>query len=309
MKVLVIGGSVFVGAHTVRALVSRGHAVTILNRGVTPDNHGNRVRRIHADRKHADALARALVSEAFDAAVDVSAYVGADTSAAIEALGDRVDHFVHVSTGQVYLVRDGCPTPARETDYDGALIPEPSNEPDRGEWAYGIGKRDCEDVLVRAAATRAFPSTRLRIPIVHGEGDYRHRLTSYLARLTDGGPVFLSDGGTSRLRHVDVLDVVETIVRLVESGDGKGEAFNLAWDETITLREMLEELVRLTGSRSPLVDASRETLAAFDLLPWASPLGSRWSSLLDPTKAAATLGFRARPWKATLARVHLAFRS
>jgi nucleoside-diphosphate-sugar epimerase len=308
MKVLVLGGSVFVGAHAVRVLLARGHEVAILNRGVTPEGHGDRVRRLRADRREAGALERALAGETFDAVVDVSAYVGADTDAAVRALEGRVGHFVHVSTGQVYLVREGCPTPARETDYDGPLIAAATTEPDRSEWSYGIGKRDCEDALVRASAG-GFPATRLRIPIVHGEGDYRHRLTSYLVRLASGDPVFLSDAGASRLRHVDVLDVAEAIVRLLETGAGIGEAFNLAWADVITLRQLLDELVRLTGSRSPLVDVSRDALAGFGLLPWASPLGGRWSSMLDPTKAATTLGWRARPWRSTLERVHRAFRA
>src|SRR5262249_14472409 len=196
----------------------------------------------------------------------------------------------------------------REPDYDGPLIAAATSEPDRSEWTYGIGKRDCEDVLVRASA-RGFPSTRLRIPIVHGEGDYRHRLTSYLVRLAAGDPVFVSDSGASRLRHVDVLDVADAIVRLLETGAGIGDAFNLAWADVVTLRQLIEELVRLTGSRSPLVDVSRDTLAGFGLLPWASPLGGRWSSMLDPAKAQTVLGWRARTWTSTLDRVHRAFRA
>src|SRR5262245_25887058 len=141
---MVLGGSVFVGAHAVRTLVARGHDVTILNRGVTPDDHGDRVRRMRADRREPGALERVLAGATFDAAVDVSAYVGTDTEAAVRALDGRVGHFVHVSTGQVYLVREGCPTPAREPDYDGPLIAAATGEPDRSEWAYGIGKRDCE---------------------------------------------------------------------------------------------------------------------------------------------------------------------
>jgi nucleoside-diphosphate-sugar epimerase len=309
MKVLVLGGSVFVGAHAVRALLRRGHSVTLLNRGRTPDDHGDRVRRIRADRRVPGALERALAGERFDAAVDVTAYTEADTRAMVQALSGRVGHVVHVSTGQVYLVRRDCPMPSCESDFDGPVISAPASPEDRREWEYGIGKRACEDVLVASAADGGLHATLLRIPIVHGEGDPRHRLTSYLARLADGGPVFLADGGRALVRHVDVLDVAEAIAHVIETGAAKGEAVNLAWAETITLRDLLEELSRLSGLRSPLVSIPRAVLADAGLLPWASPLGSPWSSLLDSSKATTQHGLRTRPWRETLARIHEAFRA
>src|SRR5262249_9631300 len=158
----------------------------------------------------------------FDAAVDVSAYARGDTESAVRALGGRVGRLVHIGTGQVYLVRRGASVPAREEDYDGPLVPEPDDAEDRAEWEYGIGKRGCEDALEAARNERGFPSVRLRIPIVHGERDPKHRMTAYLARLADGKPVLLPEGGRFPARHVDVRDVAGTVARLVESGAGAG---------------------------------------------------------------------------------------
>src|SRR5262245_46711299 len=107
MEVLVIGGSRFVGAGIVEALLARGHAVTVLNRGATPDPHGDRVARLRADRRRSGALEAAVAGRRFDAAVDVSAFERSDTEAAIGALEGRVARFVHIGTGQVYLVRSG----------------------------------------------------------------------------------------------------------------------------------------------------------------------------------------------------------
>ena len=69
-----------------------------------------------------------------------------------------------ISTGQVYLVREGCPRPARETDYDGPLLPAPAHPDDKGQWDYGVKKRALEDALAEAWAKSRFPSTRLRNP-------------------------------------------------------------------------------------------------------------------------------------------------
>jgi len=82
--------------------------------------------------------------------VDFAAYDGPDGRRAAEVLGGRVSHYVVISTGQVYLVRDKCPRPARETDYDGPVMPEPASTFDRGQWEYGVKKRGLEDALAEA---------------------------------------------------------------------------------------------------------------------------------------------------------------
>lgn len=310
MRLLVIGGSVFVGAGIVSTLLERGHAVTVLNRGKTKDPHGDRVvARLRADRREPGALKRALDNESspFDAAIDVSAFEGADTEAAIEALAGRTGHFVHVSTGQVYLVLRSCGKPAREDEYPGETVPPPPRPEDQWDYRYGMGKRACEDALVRAGADRAFPATRVRIPIVHGPADNQHRLTAYLARFRDGGPVLLQDGGGRIARHVDARDVAAGVAAIVERRALVGDAVNLAWEEMPSAREVVSELARLSGSAAPIVAVARGALAARGLLPAATPLGGPWASILDPAKAAREIGFVARPWRETLAFVAAAF--
>src|SRR5262249_26126329 len=113
LHVLVIGGTRFMGYHLVWRLLAGGHRVTVLNRGRTPDPFGARVGRIAGDR---GLLKKLLAGRHFDAAVDFIAYTGDDVAQAVEAL-PGVAHYVLISTGQVYLVRENCPRPARESDY------------------------------------------------------------------------------------------------------------------------------------------------------------------------------------------------
>jgi nucleoside-diphosphate-sugar epimerase len=116
MHVLIIGGTRFVGALLTWRLLARGDTVTLFNRGRLTDPFGDRIERLRGDRTTPD-LARSLVGRRFDAVVDFAAYTGEDARTAIAALGDRAGHYVFISTGQVYLVREGCPRPARELDY------------------------------------------------------------------------------------------------------------------------------------------------------------------------------------------------
>jgi nucleoside-diphosphate-sugar epimerase len=121
-------------------LIAGGHQVTLLNRGTHPDPFRDRVTRLRADRTGPE-FARVLAGLSFDAAVDFAAYTRADGEGAVAALGGRVGHYLMISTGQVYLVRaDPVPGPAREEDYDGAVMEAfPPGHRDRGDWEYGVG--------------------------------------------------------------------------------------------------------------------------------------------------------------------------
>jgi nucleoside-diphosphate-sugar epimerase len=296
MRVLILGGTRFVGHFLVYRLLAAGNRITLLNRGVTPDPFGDRVERIHCDRT-SDDLAKSLGARDFDAAVDFTAYTGADGRAVVQALGGgRVGHYVMISTGQVYLVREGCPLPAREGDYDGPVIAEPAGPTEHAQWAYGVGKRACEDVLVEAWSAERFPCTRLRIPMVNGERDHQRRIERYVARMLDGGPVLVPDGGGHVVRHVYSGDVVKAIQRLLLTPSTFGQAFNLSHEETPTLMDLLGLIAELLGASPRFVAMPAAELVTRGLDPVAiSPFSSRWMSMIDPTKAVRELGFRHTP--------------
>ncbi|WP_437959097.1 NAD-dependent epimerase/dehydratase family protein [Sorangium sp. So ce119] len=304
MRVLVLGGTRFMGHFLVYRLLAAGHQVTLLNRGVTPDLFGDRVARIRCDRT-AGGLEQALGGREFDAAVDFTAYTAADGRAAVGALGGgRVGHYVMISTGSVYLVREGCPRPSRERDYDGPLLPEPTDEEDRASWAYGMNKRGCEEALAAAWRDDGFPATVLRIPMVNGERDPHRRLERYIARVLDGGPLLVPDGGEHPVRHVYSGDVVRAIVKLLLVPSTFGQAYNLCMEETPTLPELLALVAELLGAPARLARVDRAALRARGIDPVAmSPFSDPWMSMLDPAKARAELGFQHTPLRRWLETV------
>lgn len=305
MNVLIIGGTRFVGYQLVWRLLARRDRVTILNRGSLPDPFGDGVERLIADRTGPD-FGRVLAGRAFDAVVDFAAYTAPDVEGVRETLGERAGHYVFISSGQVYLVRADRPRPAREADYDGPLLPEPSDPDDRAGWLYGMGKRAAEDALVRHADS--FPATRLRLPMVNGERDYYGRVQSYLWRLLDGGPILLPDGGAEPMRHVYSGAVVRAIAELLGDPATFGAAYNLAQAETPTLAELLGLLAGLIGAEPRLVPVSRPRLAAAGLDPVdVSPFSGRWMSFLDPGRAKAERGFRHEPLPGYLDKIVACF--
>lgn len=307
MRVLVIGGSRFMGRRLVWRLLARGDDVTLLNRGLTPDPFHTRVERLRADRDQPGFTAP-LAGRSFDAVVDFGAFRGDHVAPLVEALGDRIGHYVLISTGQVYLVRSGARLPSREEDYVGETIPEPGDPDDREEWRYGMGKRECEDVLAEAWASRRFPATSLRLPMVDGEGDHRRRLEAYLWRLLDGGPVIVPDGEGPPVRHVYSGAVAEAVARLLASEETRGRAYNLCQDEMPTLAAFLGELADRLGAPRRTVGVPSEALREAGLPPHVvSPFSVRWMSLLDPSRARVELGFRHPPLASVLDRIVSAF--
>ncbi|HVO10642.1 MAG TPA: NAD-dependent epimerase/dehydratase family protein [Vicinamibacteria bacterium] len=292
---LIVGGTRFLGHELAWRTLAAGHQLTLLNRGTRPDAFGDRVERLRGDRRGPD-FGRLLAGRSFDAAVDLAAYDAADGRQAVEALDGRVGHYLAISSGQVYLVREGCRRPAREVDYDGPLTAEPQDGRDKGEWSYGMGKRALEDALEEAWQARRFPATRLRLPMVNGPRDHFRRLECYLWRMLDGGPLLLPGGGDQRVRHVWSASVVGAILALLGRRASFGQAYNLAQQETPTLRELLLMLAETLGAEARLVAVEEDRLRSAALDPLAlSPFSGRWMSFLDPSRAQAELGFRHEP--------------
>ena len=250
MHVLVIGGNRFMGVSLVWRLLFAGHRVTVCNRGNLADPFGDRVERVRADRS-TGAFDAALAGRAFDRVIDMAGFTGDDVARALRVLGDRVGHYLFVSTGQVYLVREGCPRPAREDDYAGPVMAAPPTPADEEDWAYGVGKRAAEDALAAAAV----PSTRVRIPMANGERDPKRRLESYLWRMLDGGPL-LVPGADAIARHVYRGAVVDALARMVDAPP-PGAVYNLAQTEQPTVRELLMQHLS-----APLPEVGPEVPAA-----------------------------------------------
>jgi nucleoside-diphosphate-sugar epimerase len=308
MNVLIIGGTRFVGYSLTWRLLAAGHRLTLFNRGRIADPFGRRVERLAGDRQ-TDDLRRLLSGRSFDVVYDFAAYVAADVASILDVFASgSAGHYVLISSGQVYLVREGCPYPAREPDYDGPLVARPEDAADRAEWDYGVGKRACEDLLAEAWGRSRFPSTRIRIPMVEGERDHLRRLEGYLWRILDGGPLLVPDGGTNPVRHVYVGDVVRTLARLAGRGPAFGRAFNLSQEETPTLTELLATIADLMGARPRFVPVARRQLVAAGLdVRKVSPFSGRWMSMLDPSLARRELGFEHAPVRVYMDKIVTAF--
>lgn len=298
---LLAGGSGFMGTHVARGLTVRGHRVTVLSRGHRQPVAGATM--LTADRRDPAGVAGALHGRRFDLTVDFLAYDAPDLEWIARASPGSLGTCVMISTGQVYLVGEGAEPPFVEEDARRPTRPEPAtSEYDRGSWGYGVGKRRAEQALVDLAGSHGVPGIALRLPIVQGEGDGSLRLWGYLERMLEGGPIVLPEGGSRPTRHLYAGDLAPVLARLAEA-PAEHVAYNLAQPDVVPLRTFLERLAEAVGRTARFIEAPWDVCRAAGLDESFSPYAGAWSSILDPGRAAAALGFDGTASKDYLPRV------
>lgn len=271
MRILIIGGTQFMGREIVQRLITRGHDVSILHRR---DRHdlGPGVGNLQADRSDlarvSDLLKRGRFEAVFDLAYDWQKGTTAEeVEAAARSCGDQLHRYVFMSSIAVY----GPGLDHRETD---KLAPDDAADP------YVRHKVTAERLLFRLHSESGFPVTTFRPPFVHGPHQPFYREQFFWDRLFDRRPIVLPDGGAGAMQWAYVSDVAEACVRAMEVPGAAGEAFNIGHVEPTTQRSFIETLARVAGLEPTLVAVSRERiLAAGGQL--AGPPGLYFGQYLD----------------------------
>jgi 2'-hydroxyisoflavone reductase len=251
VRVLVVGGTRFVGRHIVQALVDRGHEVTLFHRGSGADDPFPEAEHRHGDRN--GDLAE-LAEGQWDATVDVSAYVPRQVRALGEALGradGRAGRYLYISSISAYAE---TAEPGLTEDAPLAVLADEDTEEITGE-TYGGLKALCE-----YAAVEVFGSDTLivRPTYVVGPYDPTGRFTSWVRRLADGGEVLAAGPPDQPVQVVDGRDLGAFCVRLLE--DGVSGPFHVAGPPPpYGLRDLLEDIrdaVAPEGTTIRWVDAA-----------------------------------------------------
>ena len=131
--------------------------------------------------------------------------------------------------------------------------------------------------------------------MVNSERDHYDRIYGYFLRIQDEGPILIPDEDGAPVRHVYGEDVVQAITRLAESDKGKGRAYNIGQDETLSLIEFLELLASTMHCPLKIVRVPREELDREGLLPHCSPFSGKWMSSLENARSKAELGMQCTP--------------
>jgi nucleoside-diphosphate-sugar epimerase len=300
MRLLVLGGTRFVGHAVVAAAVRRGWEVATLNRGISgPDVRG--VRALRGDRAKAADLARAAGAGPWDAVVDMSGYVPREVLAACERLEPATRRYVFMSTVSVYRGWPAEPlTEASEVLYcPPDAGPEYGEDTEDGPTAYGYQKSGCE--LAVTSTFGAGRSTVLRPGVVLGAREYVGRLPWWLHRVAAGGRVLAPGSPDRSIQPVDVRDLAEFTISA--AGTKISGAYNItAPTGRETFGGMLGACARVTGSDAEFVWVTDEQLLAQGVRQWSEiPLWRTFPGVWRVDSAAAQAkGLSCRPLAATV---------
>ncbi|SDH21160.1 NAD-dependent epimerase/dehydratase family protein [Agrococcus jejuensis] len=251
MRVLVLGGTAWLGHAIAAAHLAAGHDVTCVARGAAvPDG----ATLVQADRDDgADALA-ALTGE-WDEVVDVTR-IPAHASAAAQALAERARHWTLVSTVSVHRDVD------RVGDDESAPLLEPAAEPDD----YGRAKVHVEQTMQQALGARLLV---LRPGLIVGPGDPSDRYGSWAARAALAGddPLLVPERDVAA-QVIDVRDLADAVVDLGTRGV---VGVRTAVGPVSTLHGLVDEIRAAAGHAGPVVLASDADLERLDVQPWGGP--------------------------------------
>lgn len=251
MKILMIGGTQFVGRHIAAEFLEGGHELTLFHRGETNRGLFPEAREILGDRK--TDLHR--LQDEWDVVVDTCGYFPGEVRASAEHLVDRVEHYVFISTISVYRDLD-------EEGLDESAYVKTLEDPDVEDlnWTtYGPLKTECEGVVDGIFQER---SLVVRPGVIAGPWDPTDRFTYWVWRVANGGDVLAPGPADASLQLIDMRDLASWIVRSVEVK--RTGTFNATGRE-ITFREMLRACCRATGSDAKFIWLSPEQLAELEL--------------------------------------------
>lgn len=292
MRLLVLGGTRFVGRAVVEEAVARGHEVEAVHRGVTGELPAG-ASSLVADRTDRAQLEQALGDRSWDAVLDTWAAAPHVATLAAGALAGRASRAAYVSSRSVYV----------------------SMDPGRGEDASVVDGDPAADATTYPADKRggelgwlgAFPDALLlRAGLILGPHEDVARLPWWLDRISRGGRVVAPGRPDRGLQYVDVRDLAAFALDGLEQGRSGAYDITSAPGHATTL-ELLEACVEVTGSDAELVWVDEEDLAAAGVQPWTQlpcwvpEKGESAGVFAGDTSKALAAGLTVRPVEQTVA--------
>ena len=236
LKILILGGTGFIGPHMVRYAMYRGHDVTLFNRGRTNPELFPGVETLIGDR---DDQLDALRGGTWDAVIDNSGYVPRHVRDSAELLRDNVGRYLFTSTGSVYNFDQD------ELTEDAELLPIEDPTSEDVDRYYGPLKVLCENAVTDTYKERG---TVVRLHVVAGPGDPTDRFTYWPVRIDHGGEIIAPGSQSTPVQFIDVRDLAEFMMELLERDiGGTYNAAGPALDPT-SMAEFLYGIRAITNS-------------------------------------------------------------
>lgn len=243
-RILVIGGTQFIGRLLVTQLLRAGHEVHILHRK-SRHPFGKRVHNLVGDRNNAVSVRKAVAATRFDAIYDIAydwehGTTGAQVEATAQIFDGKVGRYIFMSSVAAY--GDGL------NHHEGDAL-----APDDHPSAYARNKAMSERALFRMHQRSGFPIVTLRPPFVYGPGNPFYREAFFWDRFRANRAIILPSEGHRLMQFIYVKDLVELAVKVLEQRNATGHAFNTANPRALTQHEVVVDLARTAGVKEPQI--------------------------------------------------------
>lgn len=275
MRILILGGTIFLGRHLAALALERGHELTLFHRGQHGADLFPEAEHVHGDR---DGDLDVLAGRHFDAAIDTCGYVPRIVAASANALAGSVDHYTFVSSLSVH---DDDSVPGRTESASVGLLEDPTTETIDGA-TYGPLKAICEQAAEAAMPGRALV---VRPGLIVGPHDPSDRFTYWPVRMARGGEVLAPEGKEVPMQIVDVRDLATWMLDLMERATVG--TYNAVGPATpLTLGAVLDACQQAAGSKATIHYATWPFLEAQGVAPFMDlPL---WIPAVDAYAGAST---------------------
>lgn len=227
MRILVMGGTRFIGVYLTKLLVAQGHEVVLFNRGKKPAPVEG-LQTIVGDRTDAATLKSALAGESFDAIFDNNGRELSDTQPLVELFGDKVQHFVYVSSAGVYLKSDQMP------HIEGDAVDPKSRHK---------GKFETEAYL----QAQGVPFTSVRPVYIYGPQNYNPLEAWFFDRIVRNRPVPIPGNGMHLTQLGHVQDLAEAMVAVLGNDTAIGQIYNISGEKAVTFDGLARACAQAAG--------------------------------------------------------------
>lgn len=302
MRVMMIGGTGFIGRHAVRQLLESNHEVAIVHRGRTPLAAEGCVAEFIGERSFLDGMRGQLAGWSPDVVVDFILGSAAQAAVTLDVFRGVARRLVAISSGDVYQamavlqrLESGPIEPVPLTEDSRLRAPGPTYSPEtfaKVRSTFPWLDQDYDKVRVEQTlrSDPALPTTILRLPMVYGPGDPLHRFFPVVKRIIDGRPAILYERNYARCVPCRgyVENVAHAIVLAVTQNEAAGQTYNIADQLDLTEAEWTARIGDALGWQGRIVTLPREHVPKHLLLPY----NFAQHLFMDSTRIRADLGYQ-----------------
>lgn len=269
MRILVIGGTGFIGSYVLRRLIEDGHNVAVFHRGQTEAELPPAVQHIYGERRDLSTFVADFKESAPDVVLDMIPYAEHDALTLMETFRGMAKRVVAISSMDVYAAygrfmhREHAEPELTPFDEDAPLrsnlYPYREYAQAADDLMYNYDKILVERVVMNDSK---LPGTILRLPKVYGFGDNQHRAFEYVKRMDDGRPAIVLDGRKAQWRWTRgyTENVAVAIALAVTNEQAANRIYNVGEADALTEAEWVRELGRAAGWDGEVVSAPRDIL-------------------------------------------------